>query len=224
VAAHAADSRSRAERFYALVSGARILQLLERNQEALDRLNEAQTIFAGNADLEMQRGIVLYGLRRVEEAERALRQSVEMRPSAQNCAILGQFYAMQKRPHSAITAFRCAAALAPYPARTYITIAQMHLQANDPKAALPELDRAWRHADEAGPDQINRFRADVSEFRGRAYWAMQDSTAAVNAMRQATELDAGNPSRWEHLADLYDAMNRPNEAAQARERAQQLTH
>jgi tetratricopeptide (TPR) repeat protein len=219
-----ANPRSPAERFYALVSGTRILHLLGRDEEALTRIAEAQAIFAGNADAEMQRGIVLFALHRTDQAEQALRASVDMRPGAQNCGMLGQFYAVQKRFHSAISAFACAAKLSPYPGRMYLTLAQLQLQINDPKAALAELDRAWRHAAESDAEQTHRFQADIAEFRARTYWQTQDSTAAANAMRQATQLDAGNPTRWQHLAELYDALNRKDEAAQARQRAQQLNH
>jgi tetratricopeptide (TPR) repeat protein len=224
VTAEDADARRPGERFYALVSGARVLHLLGRDQEALADIGEAQSIFRGNADLEMQRGIVLYSLQRVPEAEQAFRHAVEIRPTPQNCSILGQFYAVQKRVHSAITAYRCAAMLVPYPARTYATLAQLQMQANDPRAALGELDRAWRHAADADPQQARRFQADVSELRAQVYWQMQDTAAALNAQRQATELDASNPTRWQHLADLYDAMGRKDEAAQSRNRAQQLSH
>jgi tetratricopeptide (TPR) repeat protein len=222
----AADARPNnpGERFYALVSGARVLQLLGRNQEALDRIREAQSIFRGNADVEMQRGIVLYGLQRVPEAEQALRHAVDIRPTSQNCAILGQFYGVQKRIHAAIEAYRCAAMLAPYPGRIYVLLAQLQLQANDPRAALDELDRARRHAAEADAQQSHRFQADVAEFRARAYWQMQDTAAALNAQRQAAELDSGNPIRWQHLGDLYEALGRKDDAAQAHQHAQQLSH
>lgn len=211
------------QRFYALVSGARILHLLGRDQEALAHIGEAQAIFGGNAELEMQRGIVLYGLQRLPEAEQALRHAVDLRPTSQDCAILGQFYAVQNRLHSAISAYRCAAALAPYPGGMYVSLAQLQLQANDTAAALHELDRAWRRAAEAGAQQAGHFQADVSELRARAYWQMQDSAAALNQQRQATQLDAANPQRWQHLADLCDAVGRKDEAAQARQRAQQLS-
>lgn len=221
-----ADSRAgnRAERFYALVSGIRILHVLGRDQEAITRIGEAQSIFTGNADLEMQRGIVLFSLKRTDEVERALRHSFEMRPDSQNCSLLGQFYAAEKRLPSAIQAFRCAAALAPYPGRIYMTLAQLQLQMNDAGAAIAELDRAGRHASEAGSEQEARFRADIAEMRARIYWQMQDTNAALTALRNATELEPGNPTRWQHLAELYDALNRPNDAAQARQHAQQLTH
>lgn len=219
-----ADPRSSSERFYALVSGARVLHLLGRDKEALAHIDEAQAIFHGNAELEMQRGIVLYTLQHVPEAEQALRRAVDMRPTSQDCAILGQFYAMQKRVHSAITAYQCAADLAPYPARDYALLAQLQLQANDSRAALAELDRAWNHAGETGAQQSDRFRADVSELRAQAYWQMQDSTSALKHQQEATRMDSANPVRWQHLADLYAALGRQDESAQARQRAQQLSH
>lgn len=155
-------------------------------------------------------GLTEMRLNRPDDAVTALTRASQLAPTFSAASLnLGIALLQAKRPVEGIAALRQARTQAPDNPQVILTLAQALATADSTDAAIVEYRRAI---------EIND--ADARAYRGLGLCQIQKKSygEAVNALKQATALDAGNADGWALLGQAYLGLNDVVHAGQAAER------
>jgi tetratricopeptide (TPR) repeat protein len=210
--------RERADTFNRFANAGGILYSLGRYSEALAYLDQAQTIFADNANLHLTRALVLEHTGRATEAEAEFRTSLKLEPSDEAWFDLGLFYMTEQRYPDAVEVFRRSAESSARPHDMWMLLGQAYLQLNQPQPALEALDKAEASSPflDGGESLGAGFSSMVATGRAKAWYQLGDLAQAVSFQEEAVKLAPDDGKLWLGLADLYDAQGRTTQAEQAR--------
>ncbi|MEO8849465.1 MAG: tetratricopeptide repeat protein, partial [Casimicrobiaceae bacterium] len=106
-----------------------------------------------------------------------------------------------------------ALALDPRDAATWLTLAQVHIQLNDPGTAQTEINNAI---------SINPLDVEINVDSSSLLLSLDDPPAAASCARRATTLDPPNVSAWFNLALALQADGQAGAARNAATRALEL--
>lgn len=209
--------------FYQWVNAARVLSALGRNPEALSAIDNAISIFAGNARAHWYRGQILYAMDRRSEAENEWQMALALAPNeATGWSALPDFeanvwfaladsYQHQERTTDAIQAMQMVTGLSADPAKLLAArtaLGQLYLQQGSPAAA----EKEWVTALSISRDEpvVWSSLADVYQRSGR-------NADAAHALAETIRLstDPAIKSRESvKLARLYFIGGQPRQALQ----------
>jgi hypothetical protein len=171
----AISCRSQGERFKYLLHAATILLVLQRNAEALDKLQQAELIFSDSPFLHYEKGVALQGgLGTFPAVEAELLTAIALGSDEAPYA-LATLYDMQWRYADEVRILTQAAERSPQPYLLYLRLGYAQLGMARPKDALASFDRAEEEspfvyeAAELGES----FRTQIAEGRRRAQQLMK---------------------------------------------------
>ena len=167
--------RSQADRFKYLLQAAIVLLVLQRNAEALDKLQQAELIFSDNPFLHYAKGVALQsGLGTFPVVEAELLKAIAL-GSEEAPYVLANLYDIQWRYVDEVRILSQAAERASMPHRLYLRLGYAQLALGRPKDALASFDRAEEESpfvDEAA-ELGEGFRTQLAEGRRRAHQMMK---------------------------------------------------
>lgn len=215
----------RADLFNFYANYAAILFVRGRDQESWNALDEAQRIVPYDPGIPLTRGQLLQAHARFSEAEQQYRMALSRKQSDAGWSALGNLYFSIKKYDDAADAFEHAAALSATPYRSYYALAQIELLRRQPDSALRALREARRQSPFRGTaEALGRgFYAQLDDIGADAYQMKGDIAKAIASERRAVDESPSNAAGWRKLAGLYRTAGDNNAAAQAEQRADQLT-
>lgn len=164
-----------AEQFRYLLNAGTILVVLDRNAEALQRLEKAERIFAKNAFLHYAKGIALGNEGFKEDSERELLISTKLGSTDDAPAALARIYDREGRYAEEAQVLRNAADRSARPHWLYLLLGNVELKLGRADLALASFHNAERQ----------------SPFRGEAYSLGAEFRSQIEAGRQrATSMSA----------------------------------
>jgi tetratricopeptide (TPR) repeat protein len=159
------------EQFRYLLNVGTILVVLDRNAEALQRLERAEGIFTKNAFLHYAKGIALGNLGFAKDSERELLTSVKLGSIDDAPAALARMYEQDGRYAEEAEVLRSAADRSNRSHWLYLTLGNVELRLGHPDLALASFQNAERE----------------SPFRGEAYSLGEEFRAQVAAGKKRAE-------------------------------------
>jgi hypothetical protein len=166
--------RGKAEQFDYYLNAAAILLMLDRDRDALEATEQAEHIFQDNAFLHYAKGVALWNLGRMDNAEQELRRSVELGSEDASVA-LARNYQIKGLYSEEAAALSYAAERSPTPHMIYLNLGFAQLAMEKPEMALKSFDKAESaspYVGEAAHDGVE-FRARIAEGREGARRLLQ---------------------------------------------------
>ncbi len=216
------DDTSKASVFNKWANATSVLSALQRNQEALAAANNALAIYPESAVVRFMRGNLLAGMGYVPQAEQDYLISVNSEPTDVTWMELARLYRSQGHFPQAIDALEHAVEVSKTPYNALLELGSLYLEAHRPADALRVLDEAERNAPPAAEIR-NLYLANVAEGHAAAWNALGNSARAIASQEEATRLAPNDAEIWKHLAGLYAAQNRTEDAQRAQQRADSLS-
>jgi tetratricopeptide (TPR) repeat protein len=180
-----------------LFQQAHAAQARKQFDKALALYDEAIKLRPEYPEAEYEKGLVLNTLKRVPEAEKALRRAATLRPEwALPQTALGLLFVQQKRDKDAEPFLRRALELDGDDEDALVAYAMLWLRAGDKDTALTLLQRATTD-ETASPD--------VWAARGSLERAAGDNKAAAASLKRAIELEPANIIAREERSELRAA-------------------
>lgn len=164
------EGASDAERFRYLLNVGTILVVLDRNENALQRLEGAERIFADNAFEHYAKGIALGNVGSAKESARELLRSIELGSTDDAPAALARIYDEDGRYQDEAEILRNAADLSNRPHWLYLMLGNVELKLGSGDLALAAFENAERESPFMGEayEMGTEFRAQVAAGRERA--------------------------------------------------------
>jgi tetratricopeptide (TPR) repeat protein len=156
------------ERFRYLLNVGTILVVLDRNDEAIQRLEKAERIFTENAFLHYAKGIALSNLGFTKDSERELLTSVELGSTDDAPAALARMYDQDGRYIEEADVLRSAADRSARPHWLYLMLGNVELKLGRGDLALTSFQNAEQE----------------SPFRGEAYSLGDEFRSQIEAGKQ----------------------------------------
>jgi tetratricopeptide (TPR) repeat protein len=221
IASNASSPRSSAERFQYLMNAASMEYLLSRDSEVSANLGEAERIFSDEPNLHLLKAQLAQAHNQLEEAERQYKIALGVRPTDTAWYALAGLYASEHRYSEALHCVLESAAMSPEDYDRYRALGKLYLAMNQPQDALAAFEKASRKSPfQGGTAQLGvEFNAKLAEGESAAYSQMGDKDRAVISQSEAVRLTPSNATRWQVLADLYQAAGRIEDASNARQHA-----
>ena len=165
---------------------AELLRNANRDQEAMDLLQDAVKKNPDNADLLYDYAMIAEKLDRVDDMEKALRHVIEINPANQQAYnALGYSFADRNiRLPEARVLIEKALSLAPDDAFIIDSMGWLEFRENKIDAALTNLQRAYK----LRPD------ADIAVHVGEVLWTKGDQQKAIEIWKEAQQKDPKNAS------------------------------
>jgi tetratricopeptide (TPR) repeat protein len=209
--------------FY-LNSGALFFEL-HRDRESEVALQRASSLYPEDPNAHLLLAYLYQRQQRYREAEQEYRASINLNENSEALFSLGCLYAYQGQNAEALEAIQTAAKQSTQPLRMYMTLAKLQLELNQPSAALQafasaEKSSPYRNGGEALAPELY---AEIAEGKSEAHRRLGDSNAAIAFQQEATRRTPSVAARWNRLADIYQASGQMQLAAEARQRAAELT-
>jgi tetratricopeptide (TPR) repeat protein len=160
-----------AQRFRYLVNVAALLIVLDRNTEALHRLEQAERIFSENPFEHYAKGITLGNLGPPADSERELRLSLDLGFTDDAAVALARLYDQQGRyAEEAQVLNRAAEQSTTIAHALYLMLGNVQLTLGHPDRALASFNEAEKESPFAGEAYPfgTEFRAQIAEGRQRA--------------------------------------------------------
>ncbi len=156
------------EQFRYLLNVGTILIVLDRNAEAMQRLEQAERIFTENAFLHYAKGIALGNLGFAKDSERELLTSIELGSTDDAPVALARMYEQDGRYAEEAQVLRSAADRSTRPHWLYLTLGNVELRLGRADLALASFQNAERE----------------SPFRGEAYSLGAEFRSQISAGKQ----------------------------------------
>ncbi len=164
-------------------------------------------------------GNVYQALGRTTEAVNAYRQAGQLDPIyAAPWRSLGDVYRQQNKLTEAANAYQRAIDLEPTHPRPYHHLGLVYLAQRDYDSANRRLEQAIARYGDEQP----QARADAWYQRGQAYRGLARYESALNAYRQAIDLNPNFADPWVSAGDVNATLERYDEAVEAYRRAVEL--
>ncbi len=209
--------------YYSNAAG--MLYVLRRDAEATEALRQAEEYDPRDPNTHFLRARLYQRQQRLDAAEQEYRAGLAMKDDDGAWFELSRILARQGRLGAAQQALQRAIRLSSQPLVLYMTLARLELASNQPQAALDTLQTAerispFRHGGERVAPELY---AEIAEGRAAAYARMGSMQQAIEQQQQAVRLTPSVAARWMRLADLLLAVGQSQAAAEARDRARELS-
>jgi tetratricopeptide (TPR) repeat protein len=218
----AAASRPALYDFY-LNSGALFFEL-HRDQESEQSLRRASALYPEDPNSHLLLASLFQREQRYREAEQEYRASLALNQNSGALYALGCLYAYVGRNVEAVEAIERAAKESPEPLDMYMTLGKLQIALDHPKQALAAFAGAERHSPyrNGGETLAPELYAEIAEGNSEAQRLLGHWPEAITFQQDATRRTPLIVSRWNRLADLYEATGQTQLAAEARQRAGRL--
>jgi tetratricopeptide (TPR) repeat protein len=218
----AAASRPVLYDFY-LNSGALLFEL-QRDRESERSLRSASALYPESPSVHLLLASLFQRERRYAEAEREYRASIALNENGGALYSLGCLYANEGRNLEAVEAIERAARESTKPLDMYMTLGRLQIALNHPDQALAAFAEAEKHSPfrSGGESLAPELYAEIAEGNSEAHWLLGHWTEAIAFQQEATRRTPLVVSRWNRLAELYEATGQMQFAAEARQRAAEL--
>ncbi len=215
----AAASRPALYDFY-LDSGALFLEL-HRDQESEQSLRRASALYPEDPNVHLLLASLFQRKQLYREAEEEYRVSLALNQNSGALYSLGCLYAYEGRNVEAVEAIDRAAKESTEPLDMYITLGQLQIALNHPELALAAFAGAETHSPfrTGGESLAPELYAEIAEGNSEAHRLLGHWPEAIAFQEDATRRTPLVVSRWNRLADLYEATGQRQLAAEARQRA-----
>lgn len=218
-------SRSELTNFYD--NSGTVLLSLNRTDEAMENLLRGEAVSPEDPVIHRALALIYEARQQSGDAEREFETALSLRKDqAVSWFDLGQFYFFHRRYTDARPLVLTASQLTLSPVRECLLLGYIDLALHQPESALLDFSKAeqailrnWEGRQVVDPD----FYAEIAEGRAQAYLASGEQQRAVESQLEALRRTPEVVSRWQALANIYDAAGRQDLAEQARQRAQALS-
>jgi len=209
--------------YYSNAAG--MLYVLHRDAEAEAALRQAAADFPEDPHTHFLLARLYQRQQRLDAAEQEYRRGLAMKDDDGAWFELSRILAAQGRLADAQQALKRAIRLSLQPLVLYLTMARYELASNQPQQALESLQAAensspFRHG---GENVAPELYAEIAEGRAAAYATMGNLKDAVAQQQRAVKLTPSVAMRWTRLAELLKSSGQTQAAAEAREKAQELS-
>ena len=218
----AAASRPALYDFY-LNSGALFFEL-QRDQESEASLDRASALYPEDPNVHLLLASLFQRKQRYREAEQEYRASLALNENSGALYSLGLLYANEGRNAEAVEAIEHAAEESAEPLDMYMTLGKLQIALNHPEQSLAAFAEAEKHSPfrNGGESLAPELYAEIAEGRSEAHRLLGHWTEAIAFQQEATRRTPLVVSRWNRLAELYEATGQMQLAAEARQRAAEL--
>ncbi|MGO9404050.1 MAG: hypothetical protein ACLPVW_11335 [Terriglobales bacterium] len=215
----AAAPRPASYDFY-LDSGALFFEL-HRDQESEQSLRRASALYPEDPNAHLLLASLFQHQQRYREAEQEYRTSLALNQNSGALYSLGLLYANQGRNVEAVEAIEAAAQESTEPLDMYMTLGKLEIGLNHPEQALVAFAEARKHSPfrNGGESLAPELYAQIAEGNSEAHRLLGHLTEAITFQQEAARTTPLVVSRWNKLADLYEATGQMHLAAEARQRA-----
>jgi len=213
------------DRFNQLSNRASLLYVLGRDQEALDALHDAESIFRYDPNVPLTRGQVFRSEGRTRDAAGEFNAALDRKQTDTAWMALGTLLASEGRLSDSRDAMRKAAQLSPRPYNAFKSIGQLSNALQEPDDALKNFDRAQAESPYLGEAEVigAEFLAQLDQGRAEAWRQKHALPKAIEYQQRAAQRTPTSQKRWVDLARLLEAAGRQQEASVAMDRARQLS-
>src|SRR5208337_175688 len=208
--------------FY-LDSGALFFEL-QRDRESEESLHRASQLYPEDPNVHLLLASLFQRRQGYREAEQEYLTSIALNENSGTLYSLGLLYASEGRNPEAVGAIDRAARESTEPLDMYMTLGRLQLALHHPEEALAAFAQARKNspfrngAESLAPE----LYAEIAEGSSEAQRLLGDWNAAVALQQEATRRTPLVASRWNRLADLYEATAQKQLAVEARQRAAEL--
>lgn len=215
----ASASRPALYDFY-LNSGALLFEL-HRDQESEESLRRASALYPEDPNVHLLLASLLQRQQRYRETEQEYRASIALNQSSGALYSLGCLYAYEGRNVEAVEAIERAAKESTEPLDIYMTLGKVQIALNHPDQALAAFAEAEKHSPfrNGGESLAPELYAEIAEGNSEAHRLLGHWPEAIAFQQEATRRTPSVVSRWNRLADLYEATGQMQLAVEARQRA-----
>jgi tetratricopeptide (TPR) repeat protein len=223
LASSSARSRIALHDYYSNAAG--MLYVLHRDTESEDALQRSAAADSGDPNTYFLRAGLFQRQQRPDAAEQEYSRGLATKDDDGAWFELSRILAARGQLAEAQTALNWAIRLSSQPLVLYMTKARFELASNQPRDALASLRSAeqsspFRHGGESVAPELY---SEIAEGRAAAYSRMGSLKDAIEQQRLAVKLTPAVASRWMRLADLLQSSGQTQAAAEAREKAQELS-
>ena len=202
-----------------------MLYVLHRDSEAEDALQQAAADDPNDPNTYFLRARLFQRQQRLDAAEQEYRRGLAIKDDDGAWFELSRILAARGELAEAQTALKRAIRLSSQPLVLYMTLARFELASNQPQQALDSLQSAEKSSPfrNGGESVAPELYSEIAEGRAAAYSRMGKLKDAIEQQELAVKLTPAVPSRWMRLADLLQSSGQTQAAAEAREKAQELS-
>jgi tetratricopeptide (TPR) repeat protein len=206
-------------------NAAGMLYVLRRDAEAEDALRQASAAYAEDPNPHFLLARLYQRQQRLDLAEHHYRRGLAIKEDDSAWFELSRILAARGKLAEAQTALKRAIRLSSQPLVLYMTKARFELASNHPQQALESLHSAEKSSPfrNGGESVAPELYSEIAEGRAAAYSRMGDLKDAIAQQQLAVKLTPAVASRWMRLADLLQGSGQTEAAAEAREKAQELS-
>jgi tetratricopeptide (TPR) repeat protein len=215
-------SRSALYDFY-LNSGALFFEL-QRPEESEASLRRASALYPESPNVHSLLASLFWRKDHYREAEQEYLTSLELNHNNAVLYALGLLYVNEGRNAEAVEAIERAAKESMLPTDMYMTLGKLQIGMNHPEQALEAFAEAETHSPfrNGGESLSPELYAEIAEGRAEAHRLLGQWNEAIAFQQEATQRTPLVVSRWNRLAELYDATGQTQLGAEARRRAPAL--
>ena len=206
-------------------NAAGMLYVLRRDSEAEDALQKAAANDTQDPNTHFLRARLYQREQRLDAAEHEYRLGLAMKDDDGAWFELSRIMAARGQLAEAKQALQNAIRLSLQPLVLYMTLARLDLASNQPREALESLQAAennspFRHGGESVAPELY---AEIAEARAAAYAKLGNTQQSIEQQQLAVKLTPSVAGRWMRLADLLQNAGQSQAAAEAKEKAQELS-
>jgi len=215
----ASASRPRLYDFY-VDSGALFFEL-RRDEESEKSLRNASLLYPEDPNTHILLASLFQRQHRYREAEQEYRASIALNENKGALYSPGLLYAAEGRNVEAVDAIENAAKDSTQPLDMYMTLGKLQIALHHPQQALDAYAEAEKHSPfrNGGESLAPELYAEIAEGNSEAQGLLGHLSEAIAFQQEATRKTPAVASRWNRLADLYQATGQMQLAAEARQRA-----
>ena len=202
-----------------------MLYVLRRDAEAEDALRQAGAHYSQDPNTHFLLAKPYQRQQRLDAAQQEYRRGLTMKDDDGAWFELSRILAAQGRLAEAQHALKRAIRLSSQPLVLYMTMARLDLASNQPQGAFESLHAAENSSPfrRGGEGVAPELYAEIAEGRAAAYVETGNLKVAIEQQQRAVTLTPSVSARWARLADLLQRSGQTQAAAEAREKAQELS-
>ncbi len=215
-------SRAALYDFY-LNSGALFFEL-HRDQESEESLRRASALYPADPNAHVLLASLFQRKQHYREAEQEYLAALTLNQNSGALYSLGCLYASEGRNVEAVAAIERAAKESTAPLDMYMTLGRLQIALHHPEQSLAAFAEAKKNSPfrNGGESLAPELYAEIAEGNSEAQRLQGNWPAAIAFQLEATQLTPLVGSRWNRLADLYEANGLMQFAAEARQHAAEL--
>ncbi len=208
--------------FY-LNSGALFFEL-HRDQDSEESLRRASALYPADPNVHVLLASLFQRKQRYREAEQEYLAALRLNQSSGALYSLGCLYASEGRNVEAVEAIERAAKESTAPLDMYMTLGRLQIALNHPQQSLAAFAEAKKNSPfrNGGESLAPELYAEIAEGNSEAQRLLGHWPEAIAFQLEATRMTPLVGSRWNRLADLYEANGQMQNAAEARQHAAEL--